>query len=272
MLDQPRGIAISKRDDLFIADTGNRRVSVYSIKGLVLRATLGPFIVEHDAGTVIVKPAVLQRTVPETVSCLPSAGEPATIWVPYDVAVGPTGWVYVADYNNGLIHVFDAHLRWRRAYDGSSATSPALSKPIRIALDKESRLYVVPQGADHIVVLDRDGKFVANIFAPEDARGRFCPAAIAIDDRGDIHITSQYTAGITQFELDDSGCYQCVGCSPALPSGSSDLIFDLQGNPVAVSGKQLVQLPAAAVYEPAGTFVSTALDSRIYRCPWHRVT
>jgi phage tail-like protein len=270
-LDQPHGLAISCREDLFIADSGNRRVPVYSVKGLALRATLGPLDVKRDAGGITVRPAAIDRQVPQNATCLPTTSVPATTWVPYDVATSASGWLYVADYNNGMIHVFDAHLRWRCAYDGSSATSPQLSKPVRIVLDKESRIYVVQQGSNHVVVLDRHGKFLANITAPEDVTGRFCPAAIAVDDQGDIHITNQYSAGILQYEVDESGCYCCVSCSSTPASGSADLVFDLQGNPVAVSGKQVVQLPAAAIYEPAGMFVSTVLDSRVYRCPWHRV-
>jgi phage tail-like protein len=269
-LDNPHGIAISCRGDIYIADTGNWRVPIYSAKGLALRALLGPFVVKRDAVGVNVEAATIARSLPAA-GCVAIQDIPAGIWAPYDVAVAPSGWLYVADYNNGLVHVFDSQGCWRQAYDGSSATSAALIKPIRIALDSECRIYVVQQGSDHVVVLDSQGIFVANIFAPAEAKGRFCPAAVAVDDQGDIHIANQYAAGIAQYELSDDGCYCCVSQSSAPSSGSPDLIFDLQGNPIALNGKQVMQLPAAAIYEPAGTFVSTALDSRIYRCPWHRV-
>lgn len=270
-LESPHGIAISCRDDICIADTGNWRVSIYSTKGLALRALLGPLVVKRSSEGVTVHHAVLKRSLPTSTGCVATQAVPPNIWAPYDVAVSVSGWLYVADYNNGLIHAFDPNFSWRAAYDGASPTSPALKQPIRIALDTESRIYVIQQGMDHVVVLDRRGTFVANIVAPEDAMDRFCPTAIAVDTRGDIHIANQYTAGITQFQSSGEGCYDRVGQSGAPAAGSADLIFDLQGNPVALSGKQVVQLPTAAVYEPVGTFVSTALDSGIYRCPWHRL-
>lgn len=268
----PRGIAISGRNDLFVADTGNWRVSVFSVKGLALRRTLGPFAVERANGSVHVRPAVFARTLDgSTAGCGPTQTPPASIWAPADVAVSCSGWVYVADRNNGLIHVFDPHLCWRNAFDGSSAESPTLTNPIRVALDRECRIYVVQENADHVVVLDAKGSFVANITAPDEVQGRFCPAAVAVDGNGDIHIVSQYTAGIAHYQRDDAGCYCCVGQSTSPPSGSADLIFDSQGNPVAIDGTTVVQLEGAAIYEQEGTFVSDAFDSRVYRCPWHRV-
>ena len=70
-LSDPRGIAISRDGDLLIADTGNRRVQVFSLKGLVLRAVW--------------------------------TGD----WEPVDVAVDAAGNAYVADRAGGTIHVFD---------------------------------------------------------------------------------------------------------------------------------------------------------------------
>jgi phage tail-like protein len=271
-LNDPHGIAISGREDLFIADTGNWRVPVYSVKGLALRTVLGPYGVKRDANGIRIEVAAFTRTLAAAgTDCYAQRTAPDGVWVPYDVAVSASGWLYVADYGNGLIHVFDPHLCWRAAYDGSSATSPALTKPVRLALDQECRIYIVQEGADHVVVLDKEGEFVANIAAPEDVKGRFCSVAVAVDGQGDIHIVNQYAAGIAQYRLDDNECYCCVSQSSAPAAGSADLIFDLQGNPIAVSGIQVVQLPAAAIYEPEGTFVTDALDSRVYRCSWHRV-
>ncbi len=44
----PHRITISERDDLYLADTGNRRIQVFSLKGLLLRAIWGPLLVTQD--------------------------------------------------------------------------------------------------------------------------------------------------------------------------------------------------------------------------------
>jgi phage tail-like protein len=267
----PLGLAISGRDDLFVADTGNWRVQVFTVKGLALRRILGPYTVQQNAGKTALAPAVWTRGLSSTgTSCNESSTAPAGLWKPSNVAVSCSGWLYVADYNNGLVHVFDPHLCWRKAYDGSASSSPALQKPVRIALDTKCRIYVLQEGADHVVLLDADGTFLSNISAPEDAKGRFCPVAVALDDQGDLHVADPYT--LFQFQPAGGNTFCCVSQSaqPAV-TGITDLVFDKQGNPIVANGSTVTQMTAKLIYEPEGTFVSDALDSRIYRCPWHRV-
>jgi phage tail-like protein len=268
---EPMGIAICGRDDLFVADSGNWRVQVFTVKGLALRRILGPYVVQRIAGKIEISMAIWTRAIPGIgTSCDPSATAPAGLWKPADVAVSCSGWLYVADYNNGLIHVFDPHLCWRKAYNGSSTSSPALQKPVRIALDKQCRIYVIQESADHVVVLGSDGSFLGNISAPEDVKGKFCPVTVAVDDQGNLHVADPYT--LYQFQPTGVNSFCCVSQStqPAV-TGIADLVFDTQGNPIVAAGSQVTQMTAKLIYEPQGTFVSDALDSRIYRCPWHRV-
>src|ERR1700691_1421695 len=44
-ISSPHGMAISSCDNLYIADTGNYRVQMFSIKGLALRTIWGPLLV-----------------------------------------------------------------------------------------------------------------------------------------------------------------------------------------------------------------------------------
>src|ERR1043166_2245282 len=54
----PHGLAISRRDDLFVTATGNRRVQMVSLENLALRPILGPLRVQVSAGTISIAPAV----------------------------------------------------------------------------------------------------------------------------------------------------------------------------------------------------------------------
>ena len=55
----PHGMAISCRDDLYIADTGNRRVQVFSTKkGFALRAIWEPLLIHQSADGISIKAAV----------------------------------------------------------------------------------------------------------------------------------------------------------------------------------------------------------------------
>ena len=115
-----------------------------------------------------------------------------------------------------------------------------LDRPTHLAVDREGRLYVVEEGADDVVAIDPDGSSVERIDAPERLAGRFCATGVAVDDDGTL----------------------CVGA----------LAFDRSGNAIVVDGSRRVcTLDRAATYEPEGTLVAGPLDSRIYRCEWHRV-
>lgn len=234
---KPQGLAISPRNDIYVADTGNARVQIFAIKGLVLRSIL---------------------TTPAAVKS----------WDPRDIAVSHDCRAYVADYLNGLIHVYDAAGCWRKSFNGAGASAPALVKPIRIALDRKSRIYVVQDGVNAVVVLKPDGTYLATITSPDDLYGRFCPAAVAVDSSGDLHVTDLYQPFLQQFEA-HSGHRKCT--SQPSTSSLTDLVFDGSGNIVAITGKQVVQMTAAASFDTDGSFVTEALDSRVYRCPWHRV-
>jgi phage tail-like protein len=237
----PQGLAISPRNDLYVADTGNQRVQIFSVKGLALRS-------------IFTTPSGLKS------------------WSPRDVAISHDCRVYVADYLNGSIHVYDAAGCRRKAFDGAGPNTPALTKPVRIALDRDCRIYVVQEGVNAVTVLDPDGKYIASIASGDDLYGRFCPLAIAVDNHGDLHVTDRYQPFLQQFDT-ESGRRKC-GSQPVPASASriGDLAFDSSGNIVAVTGNQAVQLISDALFETDGSFVTEALDSRIYRCPWHRVT
>ena len=218
-LADPHGIAVSCRGDLYVADTGNRRVQAFSLKGLALRAVWGPYHV--DGATGAVTPVAPDDTGPG-------------VWEPWDVAAGLHGHVFVTDRANGVVHVLAA--------DGHCGLVPGvqLDRPTHLAVDREGRLYVIEEGADDVVAIAPDGSSVERIDAPERLAGRFCATGVAVDDDGTL----------------------CVGA----------LAFDRSGNAIVVDGgRRVCTLDRAATYEPEGTLVAGPLDSRIYRCEWHRV-
>jgi phage tail-like protein len=222
-LSGPRGIDVSRRGDLYVADTGNRRVQVFSLKGLALRAIWGPY--RFDAAAAKLTPAA------------PGDDGPG-VWEPWDVAAGPHGRVFVSDRENGVVHVF--------ASDGPCGVLPAatagvqLVRPTHLAVDCDGRVYVIEENADDVVVIAPDGSSAERVQAPEQLAGRFCATGIAVDDDGSL----------------------CVGA----------LAFDLAGNAIVVDGKQRVcMLDRAATFESEGYLITGPLDSRIFRCEWHRV-
>jgi phage tail-like protein len=272
----PKGLAISSRNDLYVADTGNRRVQVFSLRGLALRAIWGPFKVDKSGPQVKLE-AVVEADEAANVQdeCAPSASLPTGLWEPSDIALSCRNWAYICDYANGLIHVFDAQGCWRAAYDGASdeEEQPPLVKPTRLALDREGRIYILQEGESFVTVLDKEGKFLTRVTAPDELKEKFCPTALAVDGEGHLHLSERFTGCLYIYLRDEEGTYSLKGACRSVAGTCADLVFDLSGNAVladASSGK-LVQHFARAVFNASGVYVSEQLDSRTYKCVWHRV-
>ena len=269
----PRGLAVSGLDNIYVADTGNSRVQIFSAKGLALRGIWGPLKVTSSAAGISVDQAVPTVVMPQSgPNCKAQRALPPRTWQPWDVAISPRNWAYVSDYSNGLIHVFDAQGCWRAAYTGAGATSPALVKPTRVALDQAGRIYVVQENQNCVVVLNPNGEFAGKVGQPDEIKGRFCPTAVAVDVNGNLCLSDCVTRRIYFYQPDGDGNWCSFKCCGSTKAFAASRMYDRCGNPLYADGAQRVcQLTTPAAYQTEGTYYSDALDSKTYRCVWHRV-
>jgi sugar lactone lactonase YvrE len=157
---RPRGICFF-RDELFIADTRNHRVQVFSNKGEVKRiwGELG------DADD--------------------------QFRLPTSCSVSRQGEVFVVDSKHALIKVFSIEGRFQRKFGGlsSSRKEPGLlSMPTGIALDeKRNIVYVADTGNCRIQAFDKRGKFLQCMETPGVAFKT--PQGVAVSDSGEIAIS-----------------------------------------------------------------------------------
>lgn len=132
----PHGIGICG-GNLFVCDTGNHRLSVFSLNSFALRAVWRP-----------------------------PATKVTNDWEPYDIAFDRLGRVFVSDGANGCIHRFAPSGQWQARLDGFGTVKD-------IAIDCRDQLYVVTEGVDRTVrVVDLDGKDIntatrADLLKPE---------------------------------------------------------------------------------------------------------
>ena len=269
-LNNPHGIAIDC-DDLYIADSGNFRIQVFSLESFALRSIWGPLRVIQN-GQVYNVAASIPSVTPPTTTCTAGITYPAGTWQPWDIAVSQSHGIFVSDYANGLIHRFTSSGEWSFATNGDGAGVPALIKPTRIAIDNAGRIYVVQEGLDYVVVLDQTGKALGKITQPADLRGRFQPVAVAVDIDGNICLSDCLTRKIYVYVPVGDGAWKSCHCCGSAQAFASALVFTQSGSPLLVDGAQSVcQLAPAAAYPTSGVFIAGPLDSRIYRCLWHRV-
>ncbi|PWU14368.1 MAG: hypothetical protein C5B50_17465 [Verrucomicrobia bacterium] len=270
----PRGLAISCSDDIYVADTGNRRIQIFSIRGLALRCIWEPLHVTLGASGVAVRKALpIKQALPSGTDCQATITWPTGTWQPWDVVISRCNRVYISDYANGLIHAFDANGCWQAAFTGVGPALPQLVKPTRLGLDSEGRIYIVQENQSYIVVLDADGNFAGKVDKPDQIAGHFCPTAVAVDVNGDLCLSDCVTRRTYFYQPAGEGrwCpFRCCGSSGIFAAA---LMFDRSGHPLYADGGQRVcQLVPPAVYQTKGTYYSEALDSKTYRSVWHRVT
>jgi len=211
---QPHGIGICS-GNLFVCDTGNHRLSVFSLHAFVLRAVWRP-----------------------------PATKIANDWEPYDIAFDRMGRVFVSDSANGCIHRFSPSGQWQARLDGFGTVRD-------IAIDCRDQLFVVTEGVDRSVrVVDLDGKDISTATRADLLKPKF-PHLPFVVEPGRINLCSL--------------CHP-QPCEPCKPCPETSCVFDLNGNPIPHPIP-----PAPPQFATQGTYLSTELDSSLYKCQWHRV-
>lgn len=233
----PTNIAIAG-SDLFVVDRGNSRVQVFDLKTLALRFVWGPF---NDRGCAV-------------------ASDHASAWWPVDVAVGRQT-VYLLDQRYNRIY---AH---RLGTDGLcvlvDAGEPRLWS--RLAVDRHGCIYALDVWSCRLHVYDSAGRPLGTVDDAGDVRDRFDPPPIRLDHRGRFCLPETFLRPCNRQASPPPLDHPLQPCIGSLQGG---IVFSRRGRPVRVEPGEP---PGPRTYLRCATWVSEPLDSKIYRCSWHRV-
>jgi DNA-binding beta-propeller fold protein YncE len=122
------GLAIDSRDQVYVADSCNHRIQVFSSYGQHLRTYGRP-----GAG----------------------AGE---LSYPYDICVDAAGVQFVCEFGNSRIHVFDSAGRSIETIGGPGSGPGKFNNPWSVALDSHGNLYVADSGNHRVQKLVRKAR------------------------------------------------------------------------------------------------------------------
>jgi len=196
LLNSPRGIAIDRGGNIYVADTSNHRVRRINPGGLITTvAGTGTAGFSGDGGP----------------------GNQARLSSPDDVAISPDGDIYIADASNyrirkisanGTISTFAGNGTLRRTGDNVPATAASLQRPVALAFDAAGTLFIAEANGDSVVCVTKQGVFYRIAgngdtgfggdggSAMEAALNN--PNGIAIDSRGNILIADTDNSRLRQ--------------------------------------------------------------------------
>lgn len=167
----PRSLAFDAESNLYVADTGNKRVLKYDREHALVGVVGGV------------------------------GREPALFQEPVGVAVGPDGTVYVADTWNQRIQVFDSQLvplrQWLvNAWAGMSV----INKPY-LAVDADGRVWATDPESYRVLGYDSEGNLL-RVFGQygADWTGMRLPTGIAVDPQGRLLISDSDNHRILVFQ------------------------------------------------------------------------
>jgi uncharacterized protein (TIGR03663 family) len=170
---EPRGLAVDKSGNLYVADTNNNRIQKLGPDGNVLK-TWG------EKGT-----------------------EQGKFDRPHGIAVGPDGSVYVADTWNHRVQKFDPNGTFIKAW----APEPGFWGPRGIAVSKDGNVYVTDTGNKRVVQFNSDGVQIEYFGTDGSAPGQFIePVGIGVSEAGEVVVADTGNRRL-QFFLGD-GTFQ----------------------------------------------------------------
>jgi DNA-binding beta-propeller fold protein YncE len=188
----PIAVAVGGRGDVYVVDAGAGRLRVFDRDGRPDRAWGGPG--DDDGQFRFRRPD--RCGADDAYGCFPDVGG--------GVAVDYRDRVYVADWANHRLQVFDRAgrflARWGRPGDGPGE----FDLPAAVAVDGRGRVYVADSGNARIQVLDEAGRFLAAWGRRGVGAGTFVlPSALAVDGQGRVAVADPMV-GAVQW-LNDQG-------------------------------------------------------------------
>lgn len=164
----PRGIAVDTTGNVYVADTGNKRIQIFDATGKFVTQFGGvgllPGYLDEPVGIAVdVKGnIVVADTWNARIQVFGSSGVPIANWEidgwldkdlvgkPY-VAVDQQQRVYVADEVGRRVLVFDETGKYLGGFGGFGSDNTSFNLPGGIAVDKEGYIYVVDTGSGRVL-------------------------------------------------------------------------------------------------------------------------
>ncbi len=224
--EQPTGIAVDFKGDVYIADNGNNRVQKFDSDGHYIT----------QWGSNLTKLGQFDN--------------------PQGIALDPkTEHTYVADTDNNRIQKFDSNGTFITSWGSTGSDHSQFIGPIGIAVDSKGNVYVADVINNRVQKFDSDGHYITQWGKTGSQDGNFThPNYIAVDSNGNVYVTDFSNNRIQKF--DNNGHYitqwGSSGSDPKYFNGPEGIAVDSAGYVyVADSGNNRIQK-----FDSNGTYIT----------------
>jgi phage tail-like protein len=219
--------------NLYVADTGNRRVQVFDGRSLVLRHLW------YQAD-----------------------------WQPVDVAAR-NNLVYILDGQNGCVYT---HRPGTDRLHCIVSEPDAAGRWTRVVVDRDGRIYLLQPDVPALALYDPTGRYLETVQDAGAVRDHFPspPLVLVMTDEKNGHFCLPATLQrLCDRHAPQPAAAPELPLAHCPPWASDGLTFDRRGRPRPPLDSTTLTLPR--LYQKNGVWISQALDSNLYNCQWHRV-
>lgn len=182
----PEGLAkFEVMEDLFYPVFRNPGVSIWGVAGSDYTLGRSAVVREIELPPGIAPPAAVRESDP-----------PGVLRQPRDVAVGPDGSIYVADFGNSRIQKFTSDLTVQMAWGGKGGAFGQFNEPCGVAVDSEGNVWVADTFNGRIQKFSDQGELVDIYQRGPDGTatgvwlsGYWGPRGIAVDSQGNVYFS-----------------------------------------------------------------------------------
>ena len=214
----PNRVALSPDGLLYVSESQHSRISVFSRDGNKVRSIgmIGcpPFGYARTTGTAVHSNGdIYVSTFASKVYRLDKKGEVVGSVGKEGTGNGEFKWadgikifndeLYVCDYGNSRVNVFDMNLKFVRTFGKSTDGPGKLTNPADIALDTRGNVYVADYSSHRVVVFSPDGSYLSHFGGEGEERGRLkspvgictTPHYVYVSEQGNNRISIFHTSG-----------------------------------------------------------------------------